>query len=192
MTHMTGEDSDEQLLERYAQGDSQAFEAFFVRHKSRVYHYALGKLRRSEIAAEMTQDVFLKLHSKIHLYRQGERALPWFFSIVHNSCIDELRRQTVAFKVLDSSSAAELVAANAAAESVDGKGSLSTAIGDAMQGLSADQRRVLELRVTEGKTFRQISAETGKSEVALRKLYSRAVETLRAWFSEQDRKEGRE
>jgi hypothetical protein len=46
--------------------------------------------------------------------------------------------------------------------------------------------------VTEGKTFRQISVETGKNEVALRKIYSRAVERLRDWFTEQERKEGRE
>jgi RNA polymerase sigma-70 factor (ECF subfamily) len=189
---MNSEETDEQLLERYAEGDAQAFEAFFVRHRSRVYYYALGKLRRSEIAAEMVQDVFLKLHSKIHLYRQGERALPWFFSIVHNSCIDELRRQTVALRVLDSSAAAGAVASAVPHENGEGSGLISMTIGDSLQQLSGDQRRVLELRVTEGKTFRQISLETGKSEVALRKIYSRAVETLREWLSGRDGKGGRE
>jgi RNA polymerase sigma-70 factor (ECF subfamily) len=189
---MSSEESDEQLLERYAQGDAHAFEAFFVRHRSRVYYYALGKLGRTEIAAEMTQDVFLKLHSKIHQYRHGDRALPWFFSIVHNSCIDELRRQTVAARVLDFSAAGDSAALAVPAETPDGRGSVAYSIGESLQLLSSEQRRVLELRVTEGKTFRQISVETGKNEVALRKIYSRAVERLRDWFTEQERKEGRE
>lgn len=183
------EDTDEQLLERYAQGDAQAFERFFVRHKNRVYSYVLKKLHRSEVAAEATQDIFLKLHSKIHLYRSGERALPWFFSIVHNTCIDELRRMSSANKAgfigepVDPQVASELI------QVADDQSDDRNILEPSMQMLSVEQRVVLEKRVIDDKSFKQISVETGKNEVALRKTYSRAVEKLRQWFSGQNGKE---
>jgi len=183
------QDTDEQLLERYAQGDAHAFERFFVRHKNRVYFYALKKLQHSEVAAEATQDIFLKLHSKIHLYRSGQRALPWFFSIVHNTCIDELRRMSFANKagfiggVFDPQVVSELT--QVADDNSDDKNILE----HSMQMLSVEQRVVLEKRVIDDKSFKQISIETGKNEVALRKTYSRAVEKLRQWFSGQNGKE---
>ena len=183
------EDTDEQLLERYAQGDSQAFERFFVRHKNRVYFYVLKKLHRSEVAAEATQDIFLKLHSKIHLYRSGERALPWFFWIVHNTCIDELRRMTSANKAGFNGEPVDPQVALESTQGLDNQSDATNILEPSMQMLSVEQRVVLEKRVIDDKSFKQISLETGKNEVALRKTYSRAVEKLRQWISGQNGKE---
>lgn len=175
--------SDEKLLERYAQGDVQAFEQFFVRHQGRVYHYALKKLREPQSAAEVTQDVFVKLHAKIHQYHFNERALTWFFSIVHNACVDEIRRAT---KRNQSGFSESLIQHqvnqknDVREKSTEGEDlwSLSN-VEQTLGRLSFEQRKILEQRVMNEKSFRQISHESGKSEVALRKLYSRAVEKLR-------------
>lgn len=46
--------------------------------------------------------------------------------------------------------------------------------------LPADQRRVVEMRFTEGKTIREISVGMGRSEGAVKQLQLRAVQSLRA------------
>jgi len=183
------EETDEQLLERYAQGDAQAFELFFVRHRGRVYHYALKKLQRPEVASEIVQDVFLKLHAKIHQYRSGEPALSWFFTIVHNACVDEARRWAKATQVMHSTDySAEQIAAAPDASAAQEADVLS-ALGHSLDQLSLEQRSLLEQRIMQGKSFRQISHESGKNEVALRKVYSRGIEKIRRWFAALDDKE---
>jgi len=46
--------------------------------------------------------------------------------------------------------------------------------------LPADQRRVVEMRFTEGKTIREIAVGMGRSEGAVKQLQLRAVQSLRA------------
>lgn len=182
-------ESDEELLERYAQGEPDAFEQFFRRHRGRVYQYALNKVFRAELAAEISQEVFLKLHSKIHHYRTNSRALPWFFSIVHNTCIDHLRKRAPESSLqseanvdglsehMSSSNSHELVYVTDERDvSLAGKDNLT----EAVERLPRDQRSVLEARVIDDKSFATLSLETGKSEVALRKTYSRAVGKIRS------------
>ncbi|MEY3903814.1 MAG: hypothetical protein RL189_3120 [Pseudomonadota bacterium] len=182
-------ESDEELLERYAQGDAGAFEVFFLRHKSRVYHYALRKVHHSESAADIVQDVFVKLHARIHQYRKGERALSWFFAIVHNACLDEIRKFAVQKRSLQGAEAAQLTDAQLQ-ENLSEWQDKADDLRQSLEQLSDDQRIVVEKRVIGEKSFRQISDETGKNEAALRKVYSRAVERLRLWFVSRDEGEG--
>ena len=49
----------------------------------------------------------------------------------------------------------------------------------AVQELPSDQRRVIEMRFTEDKTIREVAAELGRSEGAVKQLQLRAVQSLR-------------
>jgi RNA polymerase sigma-70 factor (ECF subfamily) len=197
-----GDQTDEELLERYAQGDVQAFEEFFLRHRSRVYFYALKKLRRPEIAAELLQDVFLKLHAKIHLFRSGERALPWFFTLVHNACLDSMRKSAVYAHYEEASGVEAEVAVHSVMESfvqlsrAVGSDSLPSNSSDSdeplaqsLSQLTPEQQQLLEQRIVHEKSFRTISDETGKQEATLRKIYSRAIEKMRKWLLTHSNKE---
>jgi RNA polymerase sigma-70 factor (ECF subfamily) len=197
----SGEPSDEELLEGYAQGDPEAFDAFFVRHRGRVYQYALRKLARPELAAEVSQEVFLKLHSKIHLYRTNAAALPWFFTIVHNACIDALRKASgkteVAVDLSDlphRNEAQILPSITTGVLSPLEEGGFDPAeeLSKAVAGLSQEQRAVMQGRLVDEKSFRTLANESGKSEVALRKIYSRALEKLRTLLGSGHKKEGDE
>lgn len=183
--------SDELLLERYAQGEAQAFELFFERHRSRVYHYALKKLKRPELAAETVQDVFLKLHARIHQYRFGERALPWFFAIVHHACLDEIRKLSASNRSDVPMSQAETHLASQSTEAwahsnLTTSSSLTGGLHHEIRKLPTHERLVVEERIVGDKPFGQIAAETGKKEASLRKVYSRAIAKMRYWFAHDD------
>lgn len=179
--------SDEDLLESYAQGEAEAFEAFFLRHRGRVYQYALKMVQQPEIATELCQDVFLKLHAKIHLYKIHSPALPWFFSIVHNTCLDSLRksgRDNVLQNALKAESS-EMIAEPTrhqiqATEMEQGESSFNDeAYRKAVRELSPEQRMVLDGRIFKDKSFTDLAEQSGKPEVTLRKIYSRAIHKLR-------------
>jgi RNA polymerase sigma-70 factor (ECF subfamily) len=161
--------SDEQLLDRYYRGEAEAFTQFFMRHRGRVFAYAKKKGLASELAQEVSQEAFLRLHRSIDHYETGRPALPWFFSIVHNCVIDALRKLAK-------------VDNEALAVSQELQRSLpfiETDPEDWLKKLSEEQRLVMQLRAVEELSFKEISAITGKSDSNMRKLFERTRNKLR-------------
>jgi RNA polymerase sigma-70 factor (ECF subfamily) len=60
------------------------------------------------------------------------------------------------------------------------------ALRAALDRLSEDQRRVIELRTYQGLSFEQVGAACGRSSEAARKLWARAIENLAYELAKQD------
>lgn len=124
------------------------------------------------------QEVFLKLHHQISRYDVSKMAMPWFFTLVHNACVDHLRkgsRPPTNSRRRDALELEELAAPMREDESTPD-------LSGALASLSASQRMILEMRHTQELSFREISTRTGQTEVSLRKLYSRTIASVRRWF----------
>lgn len=171
--------SDEDLLASWLLGESWAFEAFFQRHSGRVTAYASRKGILKDEVPEVVQDIFLKLHSNIDHFEIGKRALPWFFTLVHHTCLDHLKRGGKSKARLTVTTDFDLEGLPAA-EPPEGC-DLSADLSGALLQLEPFQQSILDMRLIEELSFQEISTRTGKSEVSLRKAYSRALQSLRHW-----------
>lgn len=179
------EPTDEDLLNRYFLGDAKAVRLFIERHSGRVVAYAEAKGLRKEIALEVAQEAFLKLHRFIHQYEKGRPALAWFFTIVHRCVVDSFREKSRRedptsaefFESLgiESGDSGETVGLSGEQREMDVLLSI----------LSEEQRILVTSRVIEGLSFKEIAARTGKNEGALRKMYERARTSLRSHFEER-------
>jgi RNA polymerase sigma-70 factor (ECF subfamily) len=52
---------DEELMNRYRDGDAHAFEVLYTRHKGPLYRYLLRQCGAAALAEELFQDVWMKL-----------------------------------------------------------------------------------------------------------------------------------
>ena len=174
------EQTDEQLLDAYFGGDSEAFHTFYKRHSGRVIGYAMSKGLAREVAIESCQEAFLRLHRYIHRYEKGRPALPWFFTIVHHCVMDALRQGKQTSKLTSHfSDHARHILHNPATSTVSSTiRAEETAL--AMEKLSPEQESIVRMHAIEDLSFRDIAKVTGKSEVALRKIFERAKAKLRA------------
>jgi len=168
--------SDEELLDQYFAGDVLAFRCFYRRHGGRVLGYAQAKGLNPQAAEEVRQEAFLRLHHSIHRYESGRPALPWFFTIVHNCMIDIVRQNQSLMKLKLDWQNKVPEAALSQDETPEDK---SAAI---LSRLSTEQKQVVELRVFQEKSFKEMAQTTGKSEVALRKIYERARQKMRRFL----------
>ena len=87
--------SDDLLMRRYQQGDIDAFDTLIRRYEMPISTYCLNTLSRSrgrELAADVTQEVFLKLIERGHTYKPRGTFKSWLFTVARNLCIDALRR----------------------------------------------------------------------------------------------------
>jgi RNA polymerase sigma-70 factor, ECF subfamily len=76
------------------QGDREAFRLLFETHKDKVYSIALYFFGGdAALAADITQQVFLKLFTRIGQFRHQSEFTTWLYRLTTNTCIDEQRRR---------------------------------------------------------------------------------------------------
>lgn len=89
-------DEDDALIMRYVDGEVAAFEAIVDRHEHAVLRYCthmLGRSRR-DLAADVAQDVFLRVIERAHTYEARGAFVAWLMTIARHRCLDALRRPT--------------------------------------------------------------------------------------------------
>ena len=85
---------DRRLISACQQGDREALRLLFEEYKDRVYSISLYSLAGDRAAAaDVTQQVFLKLMTRIGQFRGDSEFSTWLYRLVVNLCRDEMRKQ---------------------------------------------------------------------------------------------------
>lgn len=84
---------DSQLVLRLQDGDLEALGRLFDRHRQMVYRTALAITGDPEIAADLLQDVFLRLHRFAHRIDPQRPLKPWLYRVTVNISYTYLRRR---------------------------------------------------------------------------------------------------
>src|SRR5699024_1409435 len=92
-TEDAGAVTDEILMQRYARGDTAAFDTLYARHRGPLYRYLLRGCGNRDAAGELFQDVWARLIRARHRYRPRARFTTWLFRMAQNRLIDHSRRQ---------------------------------------------------------------------------------------------------
>ena len=87
--------NDNDLVQRFINGDHQSIEILIYRHKNRVYSYILLVVKKQDLAEDIFQDTFIKvIHSLKHgKYIENGKFISWVLRISHNLIIDHFRRE---------------------------------------------------------------------------------------------------
>jgi RNA polymerase sigma-70 factor (ECF subfamily) len=81
-----------ELLDACRRGETEAFRELFLLYRDLVYTTAFFLTRVDHVAADVTQQVFLKLLTRIGGFRGDSRFTTWLLQIVVNASRDEARR----------------------------------------------------------------------------------------------------
>jgi RNA polymerase sigma-70 factor (ECF subfamily) len=87
------QESDEALFRRVRAGTREAFAALVDRYQHRAFGVALRILGRRQDAEDAVQQAFLRLYEARAQYDPRWRLSTWFYRILTNACVDELRRR---------------------------------------------------------------------------------------------------
>jgi RNA polymerase sigma-70 factor, ECF subfamily len=84
--------TDQTLVERFRNGDREAFAELVVRYQRPIYNAAFWVLRKAEDANDVTQDVFLKVAERLDEYDGQHKFFSWIYRIAVNESLNVLRR----------------------------------------------------------------------------------------------------
>ena len=94
-TPSLAESTSEQLMERYVDGEPEAFEFLYRRVSPNLLGYLLRLTRNRERAEDLLQITFSKIHRARGSYLRGAPILPWILAIARRSFLDERRSANV-------------------------------------------------------------------------------------------------
>lgn len=100
IARMTEKMTEQDLLAECKNGSRRAFELLYQANQKRVFSVALNFFGgRHELAEDVTQQVFLKIFSKITDFRAEAELTTWIYRMTVNACIDEQRKTRRFFSI---------------------------------------------------------------------------------------------
>jgi len=83
---------DETLIAEILSGAGGDFETLVRRHQSGVYAFLIRMVRDGEEAADLTQEVFLRVFANLEQFNPAFRFKTWLYRIAANAAVDRKRR----------------------------------------------------------------------------------------------------
>ncbi len=175
--------SDETLLRLVQSGERDAFATLVDRYQRRAFAVALRMLGRRQDAEDAVQQAFLRLYEARAAYDSQWRLSTWFYRILINACVDELRRRRPQVPLEDWDNAAN----DSTHRSVE-TAERDRLLQGALSTVPVEARIVLTLYYGDGLSYREIGTIRGisvntvkthlrRGRLALRKaLRARGVE----------------
>lgn len=87
--------SDEQLARQLQQGNEQALETLVRRYHNQIHAYCVRMGLEYHNAADVVQEVFIKVCRNICQYKPGLLFRPWIYAIASNTCKDFFKKAYV-------------------------------------------------------------------------------------------------
>lgn len=83
--------TDENLMLSYAEGELKAFEELYGRHKDSLYRYVVRQITDNDIAKDLYQEVWSRIIKSCQSYKADAKWTTWAYRIAHNLVVDHYR-----------------------------------------------------------------------------------------------------
>jgi len=157
-------------------------EGLFARHRGEIYAYLVRMLRDPELAADLTQDAFIRAYRAYGDLDDPAKARAWLYQIAHRVALDDIRRRKIIRFVPWTG---ESRGAAPSAERIVLDARLSGDLERALRRIPERQRSALLLAEVHEMTGLELAAALGTSHIAARALLTRARDSLRRALAEE-------
>jgi RNA polymerase sigma-70 factor (ECF subfamily) len=165
-----------ELLQRFAAGDLDAFEALFRQHQKEVYAWIVRIVRDHGIAEDLTVETFWRIYRARSSFKPDGNFGGWMRRIATNAALDHLRSarsETELPENLAGPPEPDSAVRRETREQIEG----------AFRQLPAKYRLVATLALIEEEPYNKIAEATGLSASLVKIRVFRAVRVLRKSLS---------
>ena len=162
------EREDNELISSYLNGDESALKELIEKHQKRIFTYILLSVNNRELAEDIFQDTFIKVVNTLRSgnYKEEGKFVQWVMRIANNLKIDYFRK-VQRMPTFESSEDFDIFdVLNGTDASVEQKlieEQINHDVKSLVQLLPDEQREVLEMRIYDEISFKDIAAITNVS-----------------------------
>jgi RNA polymerase sigma-70 factor (ECF subfamily) len=158
------QEDENRLVALLKEGDQTAFRLLIRKYQSKLYSIAYGITLDREESLDIVQDVFLKVHEKIHTFRAESSLATWLHRITVNLCLNWKRRWARRFRWHhqpleheDGGDYPELGTSDTAPETLYEQKELKDILWNQLKKLPHEARAVFVLKEMEGLSYDEIA-----------------------------------
>jgi RNA polymerase sigma-70 factor, ECF subfamily len=173
---VVSDDPDREYAERFQNGDRSAFDQIVRRHQKGMWHLVRRYVKRDADASDVTQLAFVRAFRGLASFRGAASVRSWLYRIAINCALSWLRdhRHEEPTEIADDA----LTDANPAPARLLG-GEQGRELRAAIEQLPPKQRLVLELRVFDDLSFKEVAELADCTENTAKVNFHYAVKRLR-------------
>ncbi len=179
-TSMSRSDDDLHLVEAHRRGDPAAFDEIFVRYQSMVFNLALRMSGSREVAADLTQDVFMRVYRHLGRFRGQSSLKTWIYRVALNCCRSRrARRRPIIQELPEAEALVELQERSATPERAALARDAGRQVARALAKLPSPFREAVVLRDIEDLSYQEIAEILGVRIGTVRSRIARGRDKLR-------------
>jgi RNA polymerase sigma-70 factor (ECF subfamily) len=168
---------DARIITACQQGDREAFRLLFETYKDRVFSIAFYSLGDEAAAHDISQQIFLKLMTRIGQFRGDSEFTTWLYRLVVNSCLDE-RRKGRRFAAVSEFELMSVSDNRKSQESGYARREIAESVRKEIRGLKPKMRLPILLKYIEGLSYAEIAEVLGCSRGTVASRLNRAHKAL--------------
>jgi RNA polymerase sigma-70 factor, ECF subfamily len=176
-------------MSRYANGHDAAFGEIFDALSSRLLAFLRRLCGSTELAHDLAQETFLRMHRARGSFAPGSAVVPWAYAIARNCFISHARslKSRAARSSLDITEHEVAAGLDSNAEEAAAVRQRAELVERTLARMSVANREAFVLIRFEGQSVAQAAQILGASEGAIKLRAFRAYETLRAALESAER-----
>jgi len=182
---VTSEDSLDQAMDRYAQGEDAAFAVLYAGLEAKLRAFLTRLTGAPSVADDLLQETFIRVHRARGGFATGAAVVPWAYAIARNVWLDHVRSAKVRAKIQvdggdDKANAADPVTGpEADSEQAAIARETAALVESVLARLPAPQREAFVLLRYEGMSVQDAAEVLGSTPTAVKLRAFRAYEALR-------------
>jgi RNA polymerase sigma-70 factor (ECF subfamily) len=172
--------NDELLIQKFKDGNSDAFNTLYQRHLASVYNRVRYLIPEVDVE-DVTQEVFIAVVKSLHSFRGEAQFGTWLRTLTNHKVAEYYRKRN------RKREAPEAPLSEPAIAGEDGRLRMTeerVVLRKALSQISESHREVILLRFAEGLQFKDIAKMTGQNLEATKSLFRRAMSALRSQLDE--------
>ena len=172
------------LIRRIQNGDPEAFETLVRKYYQNIYQFCVRRCNGdTALAADLTQDTFLKLIAHIQQYRLTGKFINFLLTIAVNTCNNHFKKKSPDIVDMDTLSAvpSNLNISEEVLRQEDAK-----IIQQAIDRLPDMQKEVVILRFYHDRKLKEIAAITGVSLPTAKSRLKQGLDKLKRYLDKED------
>ena len=189
----------EECMQRMASGDREALRLVYEAYLKLIFSVCMNQLKHREAAEDVASEFFIRLFRVAGSFRGDGHHKAWLVTIAKNMCVDYMRKNGRELAVLDEpvgdddDMQREVSPDEAGATPMfhrsDGPDLAESAanrltLEAAMELLSEKEKEVIDLKLSAGFTFKEISEMLGMPQGTVSWHYNEAIKKLRRYMQD--------
>lgn len=176
--NIANKNNDLELIKKFKSGDISGFNGIVRKYQQQVYWVIRKMVQDHDEADDLTQEVFIKVHSALKDFREESNLFTWLYRIATNYSINHLKKVKVRNTVSVEMVVEPIESTDKRADEEIDEETRRMYLMEAIETLPAQQRAVFNMRYYDQLQYDEIAEILGKSTGGIKANYFHAVKKI--------------